>query len=244
MWQPDQSRTQTEDRRCYTTPWGTIAAERAQDQGRSIVIADADRTNATLGAYFANVLTPPSAEDADMRDWCIALCERQIADRFTVLLDLGGGDLILKQLTREIELAGFLEANGVQPVALYPIGPDRDDLAFLRDMEEGGLFAPKATILVLNEGLVPSNRSVQTAFQPILEHAIFQAAIARGARAVWMPRLVPAHEINDRRLTFAAAEAGQVKNGQTPMGLWNRQLIAKWRRDMETNFAGVAEWLP
>jgi hypothetical protein len=220
------------------------AAERAQDQGRSVVIADADRTNATLGAYFANVLTPPSADDADMRDWSIALCERQIAERFTLLLDLGGGDLILKQLTREIDLVRFLEAHDVQPVAIYLIGPDRDDLAFLRDLEEGGLFAPRATILVLNEGLVPSGRSVQTAFQPILEHPIFVAAVARGAKAIWMPRLAPAHEVNDRRLTFAAAEASRVKDGQSVIGPWNRQLIAKWRHDMETNFAEVAAWLP
>ena len=37
-------------------------------------------------------------------DWFAAFVERQIAGRFTALLDLGGGDLLLKQLAREIGL--------------------------------------------------------------------------------------------------------------------------------------------
>lgn len=220
------------------------AAERAQNQGRAIVVADADRTNATLSAYFGGVLTPPSADDADMRDWFIAFCEQQIQELFTAMLDLGGGDLMLKRIAREVGLVSFLESQKIQPVAVHLLGPDRDDLAYLRDVEADDLFAPRATILVLNEALVPSNRSVRTAFQPVIEHPIFLAALARGARPVWMPRLVPAHEVDARRITFAAAETGGVTEGQPPIGPFNRQLIANWRRVMETNFASVAEWLP
>ena len=226
------------------TWWIRWAAERAQDQGRAVVIADAARTNATLSAYFAGVQNPPSADEADMRDWFAAFCEQQIERRFTALLDLGGGDLLLKQLAREIGLAGFLDANGVQPVAVHLIGPDRDDLAYLRDVEQDGLFAPEATILVLNEALVPVGRSVKAAFQTVLDSPIFQAAISRGATPIWMPRLAPAHEIDERRLTFAAAESSRVKSGQLPIGPWNRQLIANWRRLMEQNFAAVGPWLP
>ena len=227
------------------TWWVRWAVGRALAQGREIVIADADRTNATLSAYFDGVLTPPSADEADMRDWFAALVERQIADRFTALLDLGGGDLLLKQLAREIGLTAFLERHDIRPVALHLIGPDRDDLAYLHDVEQDGLFAPTATILVLNEALVPARRAIKTAFQAtILEHPTFLATLERGAKVVWMPRLEVAHEIDARRLTFTAAEEGQVKPGQAPIGPWNRQLIHNWLRDMETNFAPVAHWLP
>jgi hypothetical protein len=226
------------------TWWLRWAAERAQDHGRSVVIADADRTNATLSAYFGSVETPPSADEADMRHWFAAFCEQQIERRLTALMDLGGGDLLLKQLAREIGLADFLDTNGIQPVAVHLIGPDRDDLAYLRDVEQDELFAPEATILVLNEALVPTGRSVKAAFQAVLENPIFQAAVGRGAVAIWMPRLAPAHEIDDRRLTFATAEASRVKQGQPPIGPWNRQLIANWRRRMEQNFAHVETWLP
>jgi len=221
------------------------AGGRAIARGREVVIADADRTNPTLSAYFDRVVTPPSSDDADMRDWYADLVERQIAGRFNLLLDLGGGDLLLKQLAREIGLVPFLERHAVRPVAVHLLGPDRDDLAYLHDMERDGLFAPAATILVLNEALVPARRAIRTAFQStILEHPTFLAALERGAKVVWMPRLEPAHEIDARRLTFTAAEDNQVKPGQTPIGPWNRQLIHNWLRDMETNFAPVAHWLP
>ena len=227
------------------TWWVRWAVGRALARGREAVIADADRTNAILSAYFDGVLTPPSADEADMRDWFAALVERQIADRFTALVDLGGGDLLLKQLAREIGLVPFLERHGVRPVALHLIGPDRDDLAYLHDVEQDGLFAPAATILVLNEALVPARRAIKTAFQAtILEHPTFLATLKRGAKVVWMPRLEPAHEIDARRLTFTAAEENQVKPGQASIGPWNRQLVHNWLRDMETNFAPVAQWLP
>jgi hypothetical protein len=226
------------------TWWMRWAAERAQDQGRDVVIADADRTNATLEAYFNNVLRPPSPDDADVRDWFKGICERQIEKHFTVLLDLGGGDLILKQVASEIGLSDFLAAHGVQPVAVHLIGPELDDLAYLRDLEEDALFAPEATLLVLNEGLVPAGRSVEAAFKVVITNPIFLEALERGAKPFWMPRLAPAHEVNERRLTFAAAEASRVKKGQLPIGPWNRQLIANWRRAMEKNFADAADWLP
>ena len=227
------------------TWWVRWAVGRALVHGREVVIADADRTNATLSAFFDRVVTPPSADEADMRDWFAAFIERQIADRFTTLIDLGGGDLILKQLAREIGLVGFLERYGICPVAVHLLGPDRDDLAYLHDVEQDGLFAPAATILVLNEALVPRGRSDKAAFQStILEHPTFLKALDRGAKVIWMPRLAVAHEVDSRRLTFTAAEENQVKPGQTPIGPWNRQLIQNWLADMEGNFAPVAHWLP
>src|SRR5271165_4853269 len=54
---------------------------RAIASGREVVIADGDRTNPTLSAYFDDVATPPSADEVDMRDWVPALVERQIAKR-------------------------------------------------------------------------------------------------------------------------------------------------------------------
>jgi hypothetical protein len=221
------------------------AAERAQAAGREVVIADADRTNATLSSYFQGVLTPPSVVEGDVRDWLAAIIEQQIEQRFSAFLDLGGGDLILKQVAREMQLAAFLEGYGIQPVAVHLIGADRDDLAYLRDVEEGGVFAPEATILVLNEALVQKHRSPQRAFEAaVLNHPIFGKALERGACAVWMPLLDAMPEIDERRLTFAAAEAGKVKPSQAPIGPWRRQQIALWRKTMEANFGPVAHWLP
>lgn len=227
------------------TWWIRWAVERAQSQGREVVVADADRTNATLSAYFDGVVTPPSADDRDVREWLAAFIEQQIESRFTAVMDFGGGDLILKRVAREIGLVEFLAQHGIRPVAVHLIGPDRDDLAYLQDVETDGVFAPDATILVLNEALVPPHKTAASAFaETVRSHPILEQTIARGARLVTMPRLEPASEIDLRRLTFAAAEASRVKEGQAPIGVWKRQQIALWRRAMEAAFAPVADWLP
>ncbi|NPD69995.1 hypothetical protein HN018_27390 (plasmid) [Lichenicola cladoniae] len=227
------------------TWWIRWVVERAQSQGREIVVADADRTNATLSAYFEGVVSPPSADDRDVREWLAAFVEQQIESRFTSVLDFGGGDLILKRVAREIGLVDFLLEHGIRPIAVHLIGPDRDDLAYLQEVERDGVFAPEATILVLNEALVSPHKTAATAFaETVRSHPILEQTVARGARLVTMPRLEPASEIDMRRLTFAAAEAGRVKPGQDPIGPWKRQQIALWRRSMEEAFAPVADWLP
>jgi hypothetical protein len=92
------------------------------------VIADADRTNATLSAFFQKVVRPPSAEDEEVRLWLNDFVDDQIERRFSAYLDLGGGDLVLKTWARDLELAPFLEANGITPIALHFAGCDLDDL--------------------------------------------------------------------------------------------------------------------
>ena len=219
-------------------------AEDAQERGRPIVIADGDRTNPSLLAYFDGVVIPPSAEEGDVGDWCIGLFEQQIEKRLDVILDLGAGDLVLKGLARKMDLVAFFKGYDIQVTVLHFLGPDLDDLAYLRDLEEDGLLAPEATILVLNQALVPVGRSPATAFEAVMDHSIFRAALGRGAKVVLMPRLDPIQEINARRLTFAAAAAGRTAGGLPPIGPWNRQAITDWRRAMRKNFSAVADWLP
>ena len=129
--------------------------ERAQSQGRDIVVADADRTNATLSSFFDGVVTPPSADDRDVKEFLAQFIERQIEEKFSAVLDLGGGDLVLKQVARETQLVAFLSQHGITPVAIHCIGPDVDDLAYLQDVEQSGIFAPDATVLVLTSRRCP-----------------------------------------------------------------------------------------
>jgi hypothetical protein len=219
--------------------------ERAQSHGREVVVGDADRTNASLSSFFSGVVSPPSADDRDVREWLAHFVERQIEEKFCAVLDLGGGDLILKQVAREFGLVEFLRRNGIMPVVFHLIGPDRDDLSYLRDVERDGILAPPQTALVLNEATVPSHRTPSGAFESeVRGQPIFIEAIKRGATLLRMPRLEPAGDVDARRLTFADAEEGRVKDGQQPLGPWKRQQIAIWRRAMEESFAPVAGWLP
>lgn len=225
------------------TFWVRWAVERAQSMGREVVIADMDRTNATLSSFFTNVVSPPSGDDRDVREFMGEFIERQIEQRFTAVLDLGGGDTILKSVARQSKLVEFLSTNGIEPVVVHMIGPAIDDLAFLRDVEED--LAPPATILILNEGMVPPHRTAAAAFESTVGgNPILISAIERGARLLRMPRLEPAADIDTARLGFGAAEDGKKGVGSARIGLWKRQQIALWRRAMEDEFGGVASWLP
>ncbi|MBE7245808.1 MAG: hypothetical protein INR63_12710 [Actinomycetospora chiangmaiensis] len=219
--------------------------ERALNAGRVPVVADGDRTNQSLARSFSGVLSPPSADDADVRAWIAGLVEALLTERQDTVLDLGGGDLVLKGLAREMDLLPWLTGLGVDLVAVHLIGAASDDMAFLQSVEEGSLLAAPATILVLNEGMVPPGRSPHAAFSATVQaHPILTATVARGARVVSMPRLEPASEVEERGMTFVAASENQAPGGQPPLGPWRAQQVAIWRRRMAEAFASVEEWLP
>ncbi len=225
------------------------AAERAFTHGRPPVIADADRTNATLAAFFDGVTRPESPDADDVKNWLNGVLESQIEAKaggkpFSVFLDLGGGDLVLKEHAAHLGLVAFCEAYGIEPVAVHFLGADLDDLAYLRDVEESGAFAPRKTLLVLNEGTLAPGKQPARAFEAVKSHAIFKAAIGRGAKAVMMPRLQCMGEVDSRRLLFSAAAAGRVPEGQAPFGPINRQFVTMWLRAMDEAFSSVSDWLP
>ncbi len=212
-----------------------------RNQGIDIIIVDADRSNATLSAFFPDVITPLSAEDVDVEDCLRTLTEGVMVRPRTATVDFGANDLTIKRVSRK--LGGFdayLASGGIRGVAVYVFGPDREDLALLRDMEDG-VFAPAATILVLNEALLPPGASVRL-FDAIIEDPIFQAALRRGAIPVFMPRLEAAREVNRHRLGFIAAAAGVPGPDGTRIGPWNRGLINAWRGIMVGNNQPVMGW--
>ena len=112
-----------------------------------------------------------------------------------------------------------LDRDGITAVAIYMLGPQPDDLAPLATLEAAG-FQPAATLLVLNEGLIETPVSREDAFARVLRHSAFKSVVGRGAEMVWMPRLLPAGEIEARRIMFGQAARGAVREGrrQTPLG--------------------------
>ena len=225
--------------------WSRFAAERAFNNGRALTLADADRTNQTLAAYFPDVVSPPSADPKTIAAWFDKLIEEHIERRRSLIVDFGGGDLVLKTVAKEIPLVTFIEEHGIMPVALYFVGPDPDDAAYLVSMERDKLFAPKATIIVFNEYSVPDHMPEAEAFdQTVFMHPVIAQVLDRGGEIVRMPTLRAAHEIDRRRLSFFDAADGKTKGGLPPLGLMDRQRTATWLRQMEESFATVRHWLP
>jgi hypothetical protein len=126
------------------------------------------------------------------------------------------------------------------------IGPEQADLDYLDQFAASGTFMPKATVVVLNAGLVLSGRSADAAFTPVMRSGAVKAAIDRGAKVVMMPSLGCMSEVTDRGLTFADAAIGNVKPGQQPMSLLDPARVREWWTKKIPAFFGKfpTEWLP
>lgn len=220
--------------------------EEAHHQGRSARLADADRTNATLEAFFpGKVATPVSADPEDVKEFINAQLDIQIdalesGNPHSLLLDIGGGgDLLFKDHAREMGLVEFCLGYGIEPVAIHFLGPDKDDLQPVRDMEESGVFSPKKTLFVLAENDLPLGVQPIRGFDAVKSHEIFQNVIRRGARAVMMPRLKCMGQIDDNRWKFHEAAS---RNG--PASRPTQQYVSMWLRSMRETFSSVSDWLP
>jgi hypothetical protein len=217
-------------------------ADRAYANGRRLVILDADRTNATLSAFFEGVLRPRSADADDVKNAINSVVEYQIRSiaegtPISAFVDLGGGDLILKEHARDLDLVELCLASGIEPVALHFLSDDPEDLAYLRDIEESGAFCPKKTLLILNEGASKTRR-----FDAVKSDDIFISAIKRGAKWAIVPRLQCMLEIAKARAQFNAVAQGKVMVGEHPTV--NRQFTFRWLKAMDEAFAPFVDWLP
>lgn len=218
------------------------AIGRALEAGREVDAADGDRHNATLAAFCRTAARPPSAEDADSKDWLTDRLNALATERRSLVLDLGGGDRLLADYGRDLALVEFCRDCGVEPLALLCLGPALDDLAHVVALADA--FAPPRTVLVLNEGLVPGGRSAQQAFAPLYGRKEFAALVDRGAVPVLMPRLACMPEVDARRLGFGAARDGAKGRDGSPLGPVQRSQVGTWMRRMEEAFEPCRAWLP
>jgi hypothetical protein len=221
------------------------AAEAAVIAKTALLMADMDPTNDTFSKYVANVARPPEASDpAISLKWLDKLLQHAMQNGVSLLVDLGGGDTTLRRLVTQLpDLVETFEAQGFAIVLFYTVGPQEEDLSPLATMEGLG-FKPTATAVVLNESMAEVGETPLNAFARILRHSVFLAAMARGAVPIWMPRLLPAQEVETRRLLFRDAANGMIGKGKTPLGPFDRSRVMSWLQAMDTNFAGIKTWLP
>jgi len=221
------------------------AAEAAILAGTTLLMADMDPTNDTFSKYIDNVARPPEASDPALSlKWLDKLLQHALEHRLSLLVDLGGGDTTLRRLVEQLpDLVEMAEAQGFAIVLFYTAGPQEEDLSPLATMEGLG-FRPSATAIVLNEAMADLGDSPLQAFARVLRHSAFLAAIGRGAVPIWMPRLLPAQQVEIRRLHFRDAAAGEIGQGKTPLGPFDRSRVLNWLQAMDANFAGIRTWLP
>lgn len=223
-------------------------AQHFRTAGADLRIWNADLLNRThsLSNFHPEALEAPIGSFDDTKAWIEARIGDQITHRYDAVLDVGGGETALNRLASEVSLVDALEAQGIRPVAIHLLGPELADLDYLNASAETGLFAPEATILVLNEGLVTSGRSASFAFARVQEHPVVKRAVMRGAQLAMMPALGCMAQVTDRGLGFAEMSNGAQAEGHERTSYFDQMRVARWwDKEMPEFFAHLRpEWMP
>jgi hypothetical protein len=104
-------------------------------------------------------------------------------------------------------------------------------------------FRPSATAIILNESMVEVGDTRDAAFGRIFRHSAFREALSAGAVPVFMPRLLPAQQVEIRRLKFRDAADGLKGRANAPLSPFDRMRVRLWLEAMDRNFAGITSWL-
>jgi hypothetical protein len=209
------------------------AAETMSAQGGSAVVAAADPVNRSLRVFLNDVAEPPSSDPGEVKDWLRELLLAAMEEKFSALIDLGGGSTALSALLGDMpDLADVLTQGGIEPVAIHIVGPDPHDLVPLALAEAEG-FRPRATAIVLNEVHGRRHR-----FGQVLRDKTLQAALERGAIQLWMPQLTP----DAARLCDAHAWHYHDVKGRADA--FTASSVLTWLRRMEEEMAPILSWLP
>lgn len=211
-------------------------------RGTDVVVADGDRTNRSLTARYTDASSPADVSDAAARRWLEGRIAEVVDGRKVVALDMGGGDTLLLDLAREVGLVPLLEGAGVTVLVLHMLGNAPDDTSVLEAAEEGELFAPRHTALVLNRGATGEGPS--STFSRTIASSAYQGALARGAVSLQLPELKCAATIQARQISLEQAERAEVVEGLAPLSFIDRQRVRGFRRELENMLTQVADWLP
>ena len=92
-----------------------------------------------------------------------------------MVLDMGGGDKVLAEHAKDLNLREFCEAAGVQPLAIYSMGPTMEDFDHVMRIYEKGYFRSDRSVMVLNESLVPAGKAPGGMFDFVYAHPRFRA---------------------------------------------------------------------
>jgi hypothetical protein len=215
-------------------------AWRAQSQGRGVIVGDFDARSKTLADLFPGAEVPPTEELPDVKAAFTKLLNRMIREKTSAVVDFGGGDRFMLEFGRDLRLVEFCARRGIEPVAIYVLGPEVEDLRHCLSIYEAGYFRPERTILVLNEGVIRDGKTVVGAFEKTTKDPGFQKMLADGAKPLLLTKLPCMDLVKDRRLNFyEASDSGSLDPVEGFM-------LMKWLKGLEAKRQklGIADWLP
>ena len=217
---------------------------RARNQGREVIVADGDARSKTLASMFPEATSPATEELPDVKEWLSGILNRMVEEQRSAVLDLGGGDRVLQEYGRDLLLVEFCEEYGIEPLALYFLGPEEEDLKHVLSIWEAGYFRPKKTFLVLNEGVIREGKTMAGAFDQTLSDPGLAKMIEDGAVPIMMKRLACMDLVRKSGIGFYSAATGGKGAAGKPLDPTYAFMVKKWLRDLEGERMAQAGWLP
>lgn len=218
-------------------------AWRAQSQGRGVIVADFDARSKTLADLFPGAEVPPTEELPDVKAAFSQLLNRMTKQKKSAVVDFGGGDRFMLEFGRDLRLVEFCAHRGIEPVAIYVLGPEIEDLRHCLSIYQAGYFRPERVIVCMNEGVIREGRTVIGAFEQTMKDPGFQQMISDGAKPVLLTRLPCMDLVKGTKQNFYEAASG---DGDDPLDPVEEFMLSDWLEDMEAKRQrlGVASWLP
>lgn len=217
---------------------------RARNQGRDVIVADGDARSKTLASIFPEAKFPATEELPDVKEWLSGILNRMVEEQRSAVLDLGGGDRVLQEYGRDLLLVEFCEEYGIEPLALYFLGPEEEDLKHVLSIWEAGYFRPKRSFLVMNEGVIREGKTMAGAFDQTLNDPGLARMIEAGAVPIMMKRLACMDLVRKSGIGFYSAATGGKGATGKPLDPTYAFMVKKWLRDLEGERMAQAGWLP
>jgi hypothetical protein len=225
-----------------------LLIQRARRAERAVGIADGDTHNATLARLYppgepGGAIQPRGTDIGDVTEWVTEVTSQMAAEQKSMVLDMGGGDKVLEEHAKDLNLPEFCEAAGVQPLAIYSIGPTMEDFDHVMNIYERGFLRSDRSLLLLNESLVPAGKPAGGAFDFVFADSRYEQIAAR-TRSVIMPKLACMLAMRNDGLTFYQAAEGKRGKSGRPMSLGHQFMVKTWINRMAENLSEVEDWLP
>lgn len=222
-------------------------AQYYRERGCPVHVWNADQQNRShsLSTFFQDAKTVPLGGMGDGKAWIEARFEELVQTGCDAILDVGGGATSFARLAAEVPLLEATEASGMLVVVMFVTGPDRADLDYLEQFADIGSL-PKATAIVMNEGLISSERSAGFVYEAVLQHKAVEAVLCTGGTAVTFPALACMSRVADLGVGFVDAMNGGTSNGEQPLGMFDRMRVNRWwSQEIPAFFQKLPqEWLP
>lgn len=224
---------------------------RARRGGRRVIVGDGDVDHASLSQIYppgteGGAVAPISPQPADLHHWVTDLMGRAVDEQSSLVLDLGGGEAILRDYGQDTSLVEFCGETGIQSVGLFMCGADPADFDHIVGIWDSGHFRPRWSVLVLNEYLAPPGRTATGAFSSIMQRPEFARMSDDGMLMLMLPRLVAMPDMRNAGLSYFDAIEGKPGRDGRPLGPMVRFQIRKWVEQLEGNLraVGAEDWLP